>query len=99
MCDHEYCYGEGWSIICSAETSATMLSNSAVEGVGGGTRILRCTLYTTKFIYHRGLHMLWKLIFKEKKGTYFERVSHNYFEINITEIFQKKVGEFITKLI
>ena len=83
----------------SAETSATMLSYSAVQGVRGGTHILRCTLYTTKFINHRGPHMLWKLIFKEKKGTNFERVSHNYFKINISEIFPEKVGEFIAKLI
>ena len=72
-----------------------MLSNSAVEGVRGGPTYsdVHCTqlnLYTTEARICFGSLSL------KKKGTNFERVSHNYFEINITEIFPKKVGEFIT---
>ena len=49
------------------ETSATMLSNSAVEWVVEPTYSNVGTLYTTEFINHRGPPMLWKLIFEERK--------------------------------
>ena len=66
-----------------------------VEPTYSDVHCTQLNLYTTEARICFG-----SLSLKKKKGTsYFERVSHNYFEINIPEIFSKKVGEFITKLI